>query len=131
MRPNVNIDSIMLVHGLRPNTMVGHKALYKNVLHHCNYTISKWFLETVDIYASILNDCSYCIDHHFNGLKRILNEDIKAELIKKKLITNSFETFFDKDYSLVLRYAEKLTKNPSQITKDQIVELINTGVGND
>jgi len=126
--PNDNIDNIMLVHGLRPHTLVGHMALYKNILHHSNNTIPKWFLETIGVYVSILNECSYCIDHHFHGLKRILNDDIKAELIKKKLITNSFETFFDRDYSLVLRYAEKLTKTPSQVTKDQIVELINIGV---
>jgi len=118
----------MLVHGLRPHTVVGHMALYKNVLHHSNNTMPKWFLETIGVYVSILNECNYCIDHHFHGLKRLLNDDNKAELIKKKLITNSFETFFDKDYSLVLRYAEKLTKTPSQITKNQTVELINVGI---
>ncbi len=126
--PNDVIDNIMLAHSLRPHTMIGHMALYKNVLHHKNNTMPKWFLETIGVYVSLLNNCNYCVDHHFEGLKRLLNDDIKAELIKKKLITNSYETIFDKDYSLVLRYAENLTKNITQISEKQIDELINEGV---
>ncbi len=126
--PNNTIDNIMLVHSLRPHTMKGHMALYKNVLHHSNNTMPKWFLETIGVYVSILNNCSYCVDHHFEGLKRLLNDDDKAEVIKKKLITNSYETFFDKDYSLVLRYAENLTKSPDQITENQIDKIKNTGL---
>ena len=126
--PSDVIDNIMLVHSLRPHTMIGHMALYKNVLHHKNNTMPKWFLETIGVYVSLLNNCNYCVDHHFEGLKRLLNDDIKAALIKKKLITNSYETIFDKDYSLVLRYAENLTKNITQISEKQIDELINEGV---
>jgi len=126
--PNDVIDNIMLAHSLRPHTMIGHMALYKNVLHHKNNTMPKWFLETIGVYVSLLNNCNYCVDHHFEGLKRLLNDDIKAELIKKKLITNSYETIFDKDYSLVLRYAENLTKNITQISEKQIDELKNEGV---
>ena len=126
--PNNNIDNIMLVHGLRPNTMVGHMSLYKNVLHHGNNTIPKWFLETIGVYVSLLNKCSYCVDHHYKGLQRLLNDNIKAEVIKKRLITNSYDAFFDKDYSLVLRYAENLTKNPVQITQNHINQLKDEGV---
>ena len=126
--PNDVIDNIMLVHSLRPHTMIGHMALYKNVLHHKNNTMPKWFLETIGVYVSLLNNCNYCVDHHFEGLKRLLNDDIKAAFIKKKLITNSYETIFDKDYSLVLRYAENLTKNITQISEKQIDEIKNEGV---
>lgn len=126
--PDDVIDNIMLVHSLRPHTMIGHMALYKNVLHHKNNTMPKWFLETIGVYVSLLNNCNYCVDHHFEGLKRLLNDDIRAALIKKKLITNAYETIFDKDYSLVLRYAEYLTKNIAQIPEKQIDELKNEGV---
>ena len=126
--PNDVIDNIMLVHSLRPHSMIGHMALYKNVLHHKNNTMPKWFLETIGVYVSLLNNCNYCVDHHFQGLKRLLNDDIRAALIKKKLITNAYETIFDKDYSLVLRYAENLTKNITQISEKQIDELKNEGV---
>lgn len=121
--PNDNVDNIMMVHGLRPHTMKGHMALYKNVLHNSNNTLPKWFLETIGTYVSILNKCDYCIDHHFEGLKRLLNDEEKSTIIKKKLITNSYESLFDKDYYLVLRYAEKLTINPESITSEIIEEI--------
>ena len=126
--PDNSIDNIMLIHSLRPHTMTGHMALYKNVLHHSNNTMPKWFLEAIGTYVSILNKCAYCVEHHFTGMKRLLNDDRKAKVIKKKLITNSYETFFDKDYSLVLRYAESLTINPSQITENQINNLRTAGI---
>ena len=75
--PGNNVDNIMLVHSLRPNTMKGHMTLYKNVLHHKNNTIPKWFLETIGVYVSHINNCDYCVSHHLTGLKRLLNNDKK------------------------------------------------------
>ena len=126
--PNNNVDNIMMVHSLRPHTMTGHMSLYKNVLHHSANTLPKWFLECVGIYVSILNNCEYCIEHHYQGMRRLLVDDEKSTTIKKKLITNSFENIFKRDYYLVLRYAEKLTLQPQNITKKEIVELQKAGL---
>lgn len=126
--PDDSIDNIMQIHSLRPHTMAGHMALYKNVLHHSNNTLPKWFLETIGVYVSIINKCDYCIEHHFEGLKRLLNNNTKAKIIKKKLITNSYESLFDSDYSLVLRYAEMLTINPSQVSANQVDMLKKEGL---
>tara|TARA_R110002073_G_scaffold72537_1_gene177490 strand:- start:481879 stop:482484 length:606 start_codon:yes stop_codon:yes gene_type:complete len=126
--PDNNIDNIMMIHSLRPHTMVGHMSLYKNTLHHSNNTLPKWFLETIGIYVSILNNCSYCVEHHYEGLKRLLADDDRAKVIKKKLITNSFETLFDTNYFLVLRYAEILTREPDKVSENQINELKKSGL---
>jgi len=126
--PNNTIDNIMKVHSLRPHTMTGHMSLYKNVLHHKNNSLPKWFLECIGIYVSILNNCEYCIDHHYQGMRRLLSDDEKSTTIKKKLITNSFENIFKRDYYLVLRYVEKLTLQPQFITEKLINELKNTGL---
>ncbi|MBL4568825.1 MAG: hypothetical protein JKY69_03945 [Flavobacteriaceae bacterium] len=83
--PNSNVDNIMLVHGLRPHTMTGHMSLYKNVLHNSNNTLPKWFLETIGVYVSMLNACDYCINHHFSGLQRLLNDDTRSKQIKEDL----------------------------------------------
>ena len=32
--PDGQVDNIMMAHSLRPHSMEGHMALYKNVLHH-------------------------------------------------------------------------------------------------
>ena len=83
--PNNNVDNIMLVHSLRPHTLEGHMVLYKNVLHHTSNSLPKWLLEMVGVYVSILNACSYCVEHHFNGLKRLLNDDTRSQKMRLAL----------------------------------------------
>ncbi len=72
--PKNNVDNIMKVHSLRPHTMEGHMALYKNVLHHSANTFPKWYLEALGVYVSMLNSCEYCVSHHLAGLKRLIGE---------------------------------------------------------
>ena len=79
--PDNNVDNIMLAHGLRPHSMKGHMALYKNVLHHKDNTLSKILLETIGVYVSWLNECDYCVRHHFEGLKRHLKNKERAMVI--------------------------------------------------
>ena len=50
--PNNNVDNIMMAHSLRPHSMEGHMALYKNVLHHSRNTLPKWLLEACLLYTS-------------------------------------------------------------------------------
>ena len=109
--PNNNVDNIMKAHSLRPHTMTGHMALYKNVLHNNNNTLPKWYLETIGVYVSILNGCDYCIDHHFEGLKRLLANDTKSNELKEGLKTDTFNMILEEKYIEGLRYAKKLTNS--------------------
>ncbi len=126
--PEDYIDNILKVHSLRPHTLQGHMGLYKNVLHHRNNSFPKWFLECLGIYVSILNKCQYCIDHHYQGMRRLQADEEKSTTIKKKLITNSYQNIFNRDYYLVLRYAEKLTLSPQEINEKTIEELRSSGL---
>lgn len=117
--PNNNVDNIMLIHSLRPHTMVGHMAIYKNILHHSNNTLPKWYLETIGVYVSMLNKCDYCVEHHFEGLKRLLEDDEKSNKIRKELKENRFDSF-EKKYREGLLYAHKLTLTPSLLTEVDI-----------
>ena len=125
--PNNNVDNIMMVHGLRPHTMTGHMALYKNVLHNSNNTLPKWYLETIGVFVSLLNNCDYCVEHHFSGLKRLINNDEKSSAIRKSLEEKNFKLVLNDAYSEGLKYAEKLTKNPSILLKADVEKLINEG----
>ena len=75
--PDKQIDNILMAHSLRPHTLTGHMALYKNVIHNSNNTLPKWYLEAMGVYVSSLNSCDYCVDHHFEGLKRLWNDNQK------------------------------------------------------
>jgi uncharacterized peroxidase-related enzyme len=119
--PGKSVDNILQVHSLRPHTLEGHMKLYKNVLHHSDNTLPKWFLETVGVYVSLLNKCDYCVDHHFSGLQRLLQyEKNKTIAIRQALKLDTPESFFLGKELLLLQYSRKLTLQPSDIEKKDI-----------
>ncbi len=126
--PNDNVDNILSVHSLRPHTLIGHMGLYKNVIHHTGNSLPKWYLETIGVFVSHLNSCSYCVDHHFAGLKRLLNDDQKADQIKKSLTTDLSKYPFEKNHFAGLKYAEKLTLNAVEMIENDIENLRKVGL---
>lgn len=125
--PENNVDNIMLVHSLRPHTMTGHMELYKNVLHNSNNTIPKWFLETIGVYVSYLNNCDYCVKHHLSGLERLLKNDQKFHDILLNLQSDLFCEIFDNKYEKALNYSKLLTLNPASASKKEIEVLMEVG----
>ena len=122
--PNNNVDNIMMMHSLRPHSMEGHMAIYKYVLHHRDNTIDKWFLETLGVWVSTLNKCEYCVEHHFAGLKRLLNDDEKATQIRSAIDTNKIEEApLENCQKTAMEYARKLTHNPGSIREESIEKL--------
>jgi uncharacterized peroxidase-related enzyme len=98
-------------------------------LHHSSNTLPKWFLETIGVYVSILNKCSYCIDHHYCGLQNLLKaENNKAATIRAALDQDEPECFFSGKELFLLRYAKKLTLSPSTMQKKDIELLQSNGI---
>ena len=122
--PNNNVDNIMMMHSLRPHSMEGHMAIYKYVLHHRDNTIDKWFLETLGVWVSTLNKCDYCVEHHFAGLKRLLNDDEKAIQIRSAIDTNNIENApLENRQKAAMEYARMLTHNPGSIREESVKKL--------
>ena len=82
------VDNILQAHALRPHTLEGHMALYKSVLHHFGNSLETWILEAVGVTVSRINGCSYCVEHHYTGMKRLLQDDARAEAIKAAIIAD-------------------------------------------
>ena len=82
--PDNNVDNIMLAHSLRPHSMSGHMSLYKSVLHHPQNSLPKVYLETIGVYVSSLNNCDYCVEHHYAGMARLLGDDARARAIRRR-----------------------------------------------
>ena len=115
--PGDNVDNIMMMHSLRPHSMEGHMALYKQVLHHTANTVPKSFLETIGVWVSLLNRCAYCVEHHCAGLERLLDDDTRSAAIRAALESGAIEAGpFEPREKLALRYAEALTRDPSSAT---------------
>jgi len=121
--PDNNVDNVMLIHSLRPHSLLGHMSLYKNVLHNSGNTLPKWYLEALGVYVSNLNECDYCVQHHFSGFKRLLADDSRAEQFRQAVANDDMVVFFsDKELAGSL-YARKLTIEHSQITEEDIHQL--------
>jgi uncharacterized peroxidase-related enzyme len=126
--PNDNVDNIMMVHSLRPHSLEGHMAIYKNVLHHTSNSLPKWLLELTGVFVSLLNRCDYCLEHHFNGLKRLLRDDARANAMRSALENHEFAGVFDARETAILRYAEALTKTPSAMTESLVQTMREAGL---
>ena len=125
--PGDNVDNIMLAHSLRPHTMEGHMALYKHVIHHSSNKLEKPYLETVGVYVSMLNDCEYCIEHHFAGLCRLLNDQDRADAIRSALEDEEPAAAFAGKELAGLNYARMLTVDPSAVDAQDIEDLRESG----
>ena len=125
--PDGQIDNIMSAHSLRPHTMEGHMAIYKYVLHHSRNTLSKSYLEIIGVYVSLLNECRYCIDHHYAGLLRLLNDGQRGAEIRAALDEKNPAAAFDGEELAGLLYVEKLTTNPTSLTSADIESMREAG----
>tara|TARA_Y100000768_G_scaffold15798_1_gene11028 strand:+ start:279 stop:884 length:606 start_codon:yes stop_codon:yes gene_type:complete len=121
--PNNNVDNIMMAHSLRPHSMEGHMALYKNVLHHSRNTLPKWLLEAIGVCVSIINQCEYCIEHHFEGMRKLIQDDQRSQSIRKALEEGDPSKVFDSKELATMNYAIKLTNNPHDISPEDIEKL--------
>ena len=125
--PNDYIDNILSVHSLRPHSLLGHISLYKNVLHHRNNTLPKWYLETLGIYVSMLNRCAYCIDHHSAGLKRLLDDEDRYKQIMEGLRKGEMSKVFGEKYAAGITYSQNLTQAPYSLKASDIQHLRELG----
>jgi len=121
------VDNILSAHSLRPHSLVGHMALYKNVLHHSANTLPKFLLESLGVLVSQLNQCAYCVSHHAEGLKKNLQDHVRANALLSALESGNWADGFTPAQCLLLEYAHKLTTAPSEIDKNLIEQLRKVG----
>jgi len=124
--PDGSIDNVIEVHALRPHSLDGHLTLYKNVLHHTGNTIPKWFLETLGVWVSALNECSYCVEHHLRGLKDLLGDDTKAAAIKAAIEARDMNAApLHTKQIIACEYARLLTCDPAKVQIDIVMTHCN------
>ena len=126
--PGGNVDNIMMAHSLRPHSMEGHMALYKNVLHHTGNSLPKWVLELLGVWVSSLNGCAYCVEHHFAGMARLLEDAERADAIRAAIEARDILRVPVRDAEkAAMRYAQKLTEAPAQMIERDVWALRDEG----
>jgi uncharacterized peroxidase-related enzyme len=126
--PGGKVDNVLQIHSLRPQTLEGHMALYKSVLHHSGNKLPKWLLETIGVYVSLLNGCAYCVEHHFAGLSRLLQDEKRLSEIRQALETGLLQKVFAPRERAILDYARELTQSPSKVQERSIQEMREAGL---
>jgi uncharacterized peroxidase-related enzyme len=125
--PRGGLDNILTVHSLRPHTLTGHMALYKNVLHHTGNSLPTWQLELIGVYVSLLNRCDYCVDHHVAGLRRLLADDEHVDGLLSALQAGNL-TALEPRLRAMLAYARRLTLEPASVAATDLDALRAAGL---
>ena len=126
--PHGTVDNVMRVHSLRPSTMRGHVVLYRAALHDDANTIAMWLQETISAYVSVINDCAYSYANHWKNAAHLIGDAARATEIETALRSRAPETAFTGAELALLRYAEKLTLTPGDMTEDDVVALRDAGL---
>jgi uncharacterized peroxidase-related enzyme len=126
---NNSVDNVVTMHSLRPHTLEAHLSLYRAVLHHPDNTLPRWYLEALGTYVSYLNNCHYCFTHHSRGMQRELGSELKSEQLLKAIREDSFKsTFLTQKEILGFEYARSLTKDPTKMDSNLILEMRESGI---
>ncbi len=102
-------------------------ALYKSVLHHSANTIPKWFLEALGVHTSMLNECGYCVEHHFAGLSRLLGDEPRALQMRTAMNSGEWSDVFTPREAEAMEYARRLTLALPDMTEAHVSQLRRSG----
>jgi uncharacterized peroxidase-related enzyme len=125
--PDGQVDNILQAHSLRPHTLEGHMALYKNVLHHSANLLPRWFLEAIGVFVSRLNACDYCDHHHSAGMRRLISDDRRFRSLDQALSHTSPGAPFTSAEQSVFRYVRNLTLMPADLDEHSIEGMRQAG----
>ncbi len=81
----------------------------------------------IGVYVSMLNRCDYCVEHHFAGLRRLLDDDDRGDAIRASLENDQPDAFDPRQFAM-LAYARRLTLEPSEVTPDDLHRLRAAGL---
>jgi uncharacterized peroxidase-related enzyme len=127
LTPSGTVDNVMRAHSLRPQSMQGHLALYRSVLHTKDNTLPFWFLEVVASYVSMSNHCEYSLTHHFTNARRLMNDATRSALVWDALSKAQPELAFTGKELALLNYARKLTVDVARMEKPDYDKLVVAG----
>jgi len=117
------VSNILQVHSLNPAAMGNHLDLYMTIMFGKS-GLSRAEREAIAVVVSANNECSYCVNHHAEALRRYIKDDETLEMLMN---AEGLETL-EPRLSNIVRHAEKLTSAPAAMTESDLGELRAVGL---
>lgn len=112
------VANILRVHSLRPEAMLHHLDLYMGLLFGPG-GLSRRQRELIAVVVSRANQCEYCVSHHREALARYLKDEAVLDAVCADFRGAELG---DAD-RLLATYADKLTREPSSVTPQDLDAL--------
>ena len=88
----------------------------------------KWLLEAIGVCVSSINNCDYCLEHHYEGMRKLLNDEERSKNIRIALVRCKAEEVFEGIELAAIMYSVNLTLTPEKISLNVFEGLRDTGL---
>ncbi|MGD9987094.1 peroxidase-related enzyme [Pseudonocardia sp.] len=110
----------------RPERFSAWFAHYSQ-LHVPTDNLSAADREMIAVVVSAIHSCTYCLTSHLHALREALGDVVKADLI----LHNWRHAGLDERELAICRYADKLTREPATISREDLDTLAKVGLSED
>ena len=76
---------------------------------------------------SLLNQCEYCVEHHYQGYKRLLDDDQRALQVRQAMEADDLSSVFNDSERTLFHYARKLTLEPTTLSESDVIHMRQAG----
>ncbi len=116
------VSNIFKVQSLDARSLATHLDFYLSTMFGAG-GLERAQREMIAVAVSSANKCNYCVVHHSAALAKY----VKDEQLIEQLARSPLESELEPKERTMLAYAVKLTKTPSLIAEQDIVELRDAG----
>src|SRR6056297_414481 len=118
------LAEIHKIQSLNPEALTAHMDLYMAVMFGKS-PLKRYQREMLGVVVSAANKCDYCINHHEQALLAYWKDEERVKMLANPDKRESAS--LSKGELLLCRYADQLTKLPSENTSQIIQKIKDTG----
>ncbi len=121
-------SNIFLSQSLNPGALERHLDLYLQIMFGKG-NLGRRQREMIAVVVSAANDCGYCVAHHSNAMKTYVKDDRLIGSLAKDFANAKLE--LEPKEREMLEYADKLTRKPGAVSKEDLERLRKAGFVDD
>jgi uncharacterized peroxidase-related enzyme len=117
------VENLYLAMSQTPQAIQPADALYLALLHNPDNPLKPWLSELICTYVAILCECNYAAENHGANFEMYLGDTERAASILAALRNDHWDKLEDGQANAALRYTQKLSLTPHQMTSNDIIAL--------